>query len=44
MKTVYTLMVVCLMAGLALAGCCGKSHKGHAAGDACCSTEKAQPK
>ena len=38
MKAVYTLMVMVLVAGLALTGC--KNHKAHAAGDACCATEK----
>lgn len=39
MKTVYALIAVCLVAGLALAGCCGKSHK---AGDACCADKAAK--
>ncbi|MDO8730669.1 MAG: hypothetical protein Q7J69_05780 [Candidatus Omnitrophota bacterium] len=43
MKAVYVLMAVCLVAGLALTGCCSMKKKacppgaeGHAAGDACC--------
>ncbi len=44
MRAVYVLMAVCLVAGLALTGCC-KNHKAGGAcatGGACCSSEKAK--